>query len=190
MVDVWYIKYGDEFGNINPATIYNEVLAAIKAEDPDAYIKEVRQYPYQIAFLVAHPTTTTATIGEKRLIFGIIILVALAIAAVLGAAGYAINAWTNYCRNTQTYTDTDPATGEQVEIKGYDAYRAWLIGHYPNAAKYLSDMGADDWWTSIIKPIIWIVVAIIGVAGFAMVLPMLTKGITKARREAKAGREV
>lgn len=180
MAEVWYVKYADELGIIDPTTVYNAVLAGIQTEDPTAYIKEVRQYPYQIAFLVVHPESITAG-GEKKLSAALIIAVAIVIAFALRAVAPIINAWTNYVKETRKYTDVDPTTGMPVEIKGYSAYLTWLKVHYPGAAEYLETYEASPWWEPVLKPIVWVIALVIGVTGLAIVAPTIMKGIAKAR---------
>lgn len=172
---VWYIKYGDALGRIDVATIYSEIEAAVKTYDSDARIVEVRQYPYQVAIYVEHSQNLAISpdvvTGTEVSVIGAIILIALAIAAVLASAGYFINAWTQWDKQNTQYYDKDPDTGDPVVIQGYDAYRAWLATRYPDAAKYLADIGADNWWEGVSK---WIPIVLVIIAA-AIFVPLLTK---------------
>lgn len=173
MVHVWYVEYGDTAHNINPSAIYEQVLAAIRKEDPNAYIEEIRQYQYQIAFLVNHPTMTLAEYQKRRLFPWVVLI--LAIAAVLVASGYVINAYTGYIRETREYLVRDPETGEEYTIVGYDSYRAWLITHYPEQAQYLADIGATDWFARITSwiPLVFVLI------GATIFLPLIINLIPK-----------
>lgn len=178
MVHVWYIQYGDAAHNIDPSAIYEGVLAEIHKEDPDAYIEQIRQYKYQIAFYVNHPTWTEAKlrVAEERLgILSAIFFIALAIAALLAASGYVINAIVNWEKEHRLYVDRDPKTGEEVSIYGWSAYLAWLAGHRPEALANLDAFGATSWWERIFD-ILPIVIILIGAAIF---IPLVTKLIPK-----------
>lgn len=176
MAHVWYIQYGDAVHNIDPSAIYEGVLTEIQKKDPDAYIEEIRQYKYQIAFYVNHPTWTEAKLREERLgILAAIFFISLAIAAVLGASGFVINAIVNYQKEHRTYVDRDPETGEDVSIYGWSAYLAWLGGHRPDALANLDAFGATDWWERLfdILPIVLILF------GAAIFVPIIMKVIPK-----------
>lgn len=168
MVHVWYVEYGATVHDADPKAVYDAVLAEIKAQDPDAYIEEIRQYKYQIAFYVNHPTWKR----ESPVVWGAaIFLILVAIAGVLAAAGYFINAWVGWEKEHRWYHDKDPVTGESVEIYGWSAYLAWLAANKPETLAALKDYGATNWWERIIEwfPIILILI------GAAIFIPIITK---------------
>jgi len=170
MVHVWYVQYGDTAHNIDPTAIYEQVLAEIKAQDPTAYIEEIRQYQNQIAFLVNHPSWTTSRM-RPLIIWVLIPIILVAIAAVLVSAGYLINTMIGWEKEHRTYVDKDPDTGETVQIYGWDAYLAWLASNKPEALQNLQNYNATNWWEQITS---WlpIIVALIGVAIF---IPLISK---------------
>ena len=179
MVHIWYVQYGDAAHNIDSSAIYQSVLDAIKREDPNAYIEEIRQYQYQIAFYVNHPTWTKTALATKPLIIETIMIIALAIMVILTATGIAITAITIFIKETRTYTAKDPDTGEIVNITGWSAYLAWLAQNDPDALQKLKDYNATNWWEQITS---WlpIIVALIGVAIF---IPLISKLIPGGMKE-------
>lgn len=179
MVHIWYVQYGGTAHNIDPSAIYQSVLNEIKKQDPNAYIEEIRQYQYQIAFYVNHPTWTKTALATKPLIIETIIIIALAIWSILSAAGFIITAITNYIKETRTYTAKDPVTGETVEIVGWSAYLAWLSQHDPAALQKLKDYNATNWWEQIID---WIPIVVI-LFGVAIFIPLISKLIPGGKKE-------
>lgn len=176
MTHVWYVQYGDKAGLVDVSAVYDDVLAEIHKQDPNAYIEEIRLYNYQIAFYVNHPTWTEAKLAKEEAGFvAIVIAICLAIAAVLAAAGYAMNAYVNWEKEHRYYVDEDPETGEEVKIYGWSAYLAWLAGHRPDALSALKDYNASNWWEQIVE---WIPIVVI-LIGAAIVVPLITKLIPR-----------
>jgi hypothetical protein len=173
------VQYGDNAYNIDPSAVYQDVLAAIKNEDPNAYIEEIRQYQYQIAFYVNHPTWTKTALATKPLLVGLIVLIAIAITMVLTGIGIAVPAITNYILEMRTYVAKDPDTGETVEIVGYSAYLAWLAQHDPDALTALKDYNATNWWEQITD---WIPIVLI-LIGAAIFIPLISKLIPGGKKE-------
>lgn len=180
MVHVWYVQYGDTAQNIDPSAVYEGVLAKIREQDTAAYIEEIRQYQYQIAFYVNHPTWVETTAGlvdrdRKGLIAPIflIILIGIGITTFLATVGYVITAIVNYQKENRYYADEDPVTGEKVKIWGWSAYLAWLSVHRPEALQKLKDYNAtnNNWWETIIDILPLILILI----GAAIAIPLIVK---------------
>jgi len=191
MVHVWYVEYGDTAHNIDPSAVYEGVLAEIRKNDPAAYIEEIRQYPYQIAFYVNHPTwikTRTGLGSTKEELYDpitIIILCGIGITVFLLTLGWVIQTTTNYIMETRTYPcPGDPskpeteecalhhdAEGNVLTFKGYSALLLHMSAAHPTALQTLKNYGATNWWEQI--PNIIIIIAIL--IGAAIFVPLITK---------------
>lgn len=193
LATVWYIEYGDQLGVIDPNQVYDDVLAEIKSRDPDAYIVDYKQYPYQIAFKVVHPDETLGLTPEElklakqgKLIapalVALIVGIVWGIAAIIGTAGFLVNALTAHHIETSTYADKDPDTGEEVIFPSYTGYRAWLVAHYPESAQYLDSVGATNWWEGITSFFKLLPVLLVFV-GVMLIVPPILRLIPKPKKE-------
>lgn len=195
MVHVWYVDYGDTAGVVDPMTLYQNVLAEIRKTDPDAYIEEIRQYQYQMAFYVNHPNWTTARtakglvlLDRKGLIDPItaIIIIAIAVAWIMTLGNVMIKCWTTWIKEMKTYPcpgdpnkaetepcalHKDPATGKPLTFPGYSSLLSHMAATHPEALAYLEEHEATNWWEQIIDILPLILILI----GAAIAIPLIVK---------------
>lgn len=199
LVHAWYIYFQDQLGDIDPQTVYSDALAAIKAEDPDAYIEEVRQYPYQIAFYVNHPTITEArahSLGYQsaQILWAIVgVAILIAVHFLLQDLIGAFEARMAYEREHKIYTcpgtpGLDPAVqcaqhldaeGNVMTFNGYTEFMAHLATAHTASAEYLQNINQKPWWEAMgLKDIFVIFIILIGVG---IVVPPIISAVFKRK---------
>lgn len=205
MVHIWYLYFGDEMQALNPATLYEQIYSEVRHQDPNAVIREIRQYPYQLAVYIEHPTWTARTIsgkkafvetlatGEERLIAPIIVAyIIIGIAAIITAAGYLLGAVGNYVKEHRTYfCPGDPsrppteqcalhtdAEGNPLQFSTYTEWMAHLSVAHTSAAEYIQTREITPWWEGVTNILILVMVLV----GMAIILPPII-GLFRKKKE-------